>query len=215
MILRLDADGHRLEFQPTEAKTTVGRSDECEYLLDDKSISRRHLEVYFRSSKGWSVRDLESTKGSYVNGQKITEPTELNNGDLLKLGNITFSVTIEGGAVKAKREGTKVLAAVGGEKAVVRGFANDVQVADDSPRARRNTQIVEDDSEAKIERRERQRLAISNNDDELMKYLKPVLLVLVALLVFWFFYRLIIAEMSTPSPNAKPPVTAPAEPAAK
>jgi predicted component of type VI protein secretion system len=217
MNLRLDADGHRLEFQPTEAKTTVGRSDECEYLLDDKSISRRHLEVYYRS-KGWSVRDLDSTKGTFINGEKISEPTLLKNGDVIKLGNITFTVTIEGAeAATAKaREGTKVLAAVGGEKAVSRGFAETVNAnVSDGPRAKRNTEIVHDDSDAEIERQERRRLAVTNQDDELMKYLKPILLVGVALLVFWFFYRLIIAEMTSPAPGGKPPATAPQEPAPK
>jgi hypothetical protein len=67
------------------AGATLGRSRDCEVVLDDANVSRRHAEV--RPSGGsWIVRDLGSTNGVKVNGRRITGAQSLKRGDAIELG---------------------------------------------------------------------------------------------------------------------------------
>lgn len=60
--------------------------------LTDAQTSRKHAEILLQNNT-WLVRDLESTNGSWVNGQKITHITELEVGDRIVLGRHQFRVT--------------------------------------------------------------------------------------------------------------------------
>ena len=65
----------------------LGRSRECDIVLDDANVSRRHAEV--RPSGGsWIVRDLGSTNGVKVNGRRArpSRPQSLAPGDAIELG---------------------------------------------------------------------------------------------------------------------------------
>ena len=48
----------------------IGREEPCEILLQDRSVSRRHAEVYIREGCWW-IRDLNSANGTFVDGNKI------------------------------------------------------------------------------------------------------------------------------------------------
>ncbi|MBX5468605.1 MAG: FHA domain-containing protein [Thermoleophilaceae bacterium] len=62
----------------------VGRSRDCDLVIDDPNVSRRHAEL--RNQGGsWSVRDLGSTNGVKVNGRRV-EQAVLQPGDELTLG---------------------------------------------------------------------------------------------------------------------------------
>jgi hypothetical protein len=70
----------------------IGRSRDCEVVLEDENVSRRHAEV--RPSGGsWIVRDLGSTNGVKVNGRRIQGPQSLKRGDTIQLG--TSRLTFE------------------------------------------------------------------------------------------------------------------------
>ena len=71
----------------------IGRSRECDCVVDDVNVSRRHAEV--RPSGGsWVVSDLGSTNGVKVNGRRIDHPQALRPGDVIELGiaRMTFEV---------------------------------------------------------------------------------------------------------------------------
>jgi hypothetical protein len=72
---------------------TIGRSRDCEIVLDDVGISRRHAEIR-PSGGGWTIEDLGSTNGVVVNGQDIRGAQPLNPGDRVQLGSteIVFEV---------------------------------------------------------------------------------------------------------------------------
>ena len=53
--------------------------------LTDQTVSRRHAELK-REQGAWSLRDLNSANGTYVNGNRLTEPMRLKHGDQVKLG---------------------------------------------------------------------------------------------------------------------------------
>ncbi|MFH1746727.1 MAG: ATP-binding protein [Planctomycetota bacterium] len=53
--------------------------------LTDQTISRRHAELTFADG-GWTLSDLNSANGTYVNGVRISKPTRLKHGDQIRLG---------------------------------------------------------------------------------------------------------------------------------
>jgi hypothetical protein len=80
---RLQVDG-RTEIVGSHG-AVLGRSRECDVVLDDANVSRRHAEL--RPSGGsWIVRDLGSTNGVKVNGRLIEGAQSLKAGDRIDLG---------------------------------------------------------------------------------------------------------------------------------
>ena len=79
-------------FQPGEGKTLVGRSPECDIFLDDVTVSRRHAEIV-REGDDFTIRDLGSLNGTYVNRKRI-ESAELAEDDEVQIGKyrLTFLV---------------------------------------------------------------------------------------------------------------------------
>jgi hypothetical protein len=73
---------------------TVGRSRDCEVVLEDSGISRRHADIR-PGPEGWTIEDLGSTNGVLVNGREIRGAQPLQPGDRLQLGTteILFDVT--------------------------------------------------------------------------------------------------------------------------
>jgi len=64
--------------------TTAGRHPESDIFLDDVTVSRRHAEFY-RHPRGFTVRDVGSLNGTYVNRERIEE-AHLNDGDEVQVG---------------------------------------------------------------------------------------------------------------------------------
>jgi hypothetical protein len=71
--------------------TVIGRSSECDVVVGDPNVSRRHAEIR-RMGRGYSLVDLGSTNGTEVNGLRVTE-TSLMNGDVIGVG--TTQITFE------------------------------------------------------------------------------------------------------------------------
>ena len=64
--------------------TSVGRHGEADILLDDVTVSRRHVEVE-RIADRYLARDVGSLNGTWLNGERI-DSAELNDGDELQIG---------------------------------------------------------------------------------------------------------------------------------
>ena len=65
-------------------QTTIGRSPECDIFLDDVTVSRRHA-VVARGDDGFTIEDLGSLNGTFLNRSRI-ENGVLENGDELQIG---------------------------------------------------------------------------------------------------------------------------------
>ena len=79
--------------------TTAGRHPESDIFLDDVTVSRRHAE-FRREGDTFSVRDVGSLNGTYVNRERIDETT-LTGGDEVQIGKfrlVFFASAAEGGA---------------------------------------------------------------------------------------------------------------------
>jgi hypothetical protein len=79
----LAVGGRRLLIPPGGG--TIGRSRECDVVLDDAGISRRHAEIR-PAAGGWTVEDLGSTNGVLVNGEQVLGAHPLQAGDRVELG---------------------------------------------------------------------------------------------------------------------------------
>lgn len=73
-------------------KMVIGRETakvDWDIALQDRAISRPHAEIECQD-EGFLLTDLESANGTLVNGKRIAEPTALQDGDVLELGEITL-----------------------------------------------------------------------------------------------------------------------------
>lgn len=62
----------------------VGRGQDCDIVLPERPISRRHAEVR-RQGNQYVLRDLGSKNGTYLNGQEIDGPVPLQDGDEIQI----------------------------------------------------------------------------------------------------------------------------------
>ena len=79
----LIVDGKRMLVPPAGA--VVGRSRDCDLVLADSNISRRHAELR-PTRDGWTITDLASTNGVRVNGRPVGRDEPLEAGDTIELG---------------------------------------------------------------------------------------------------------------------------------
>ncbi len=83
-LVTFGSGGERLERRLTEPVTVIGRDEACDLQLLRGSLSRRHCELRLSRSQ-ITVKDLDSSNGTYVNGRRIEE-TRLVDGDKLTIG---------------------------------------------------------------------------------------------------------------------------------
>jgi transcriptional regulator with PAS, ATPase and Fis domain len=69
------------------ASADGARSNDTEVILQaDRTLSRPHLRIA-RSSGGWTVEDLDSKNGTFVDGRRLEKPTRLVAGNVVQFGN--------------------------------------------------------------------------------------------------------------------------------
>ena len=76
-----------------DAEQTIGRAPSNSITIADGSVSHNHARIT-KSRDGFVIEDLKSRNGTFVNGEKVTEPRLLADGDLIRLGKVilTFNV---------------------------------------------------------------------------------------------------------------------------
>lgn len=72
-------------FEVESDKLIIGRAEDCEITIDNLAVSRHH-SIIEKKEGVFTVNDLDSNNGTFVNGQRITEPTTLNFGDEIGVG---------------------------------------------------------------------------------------------------------------------------------
>jgi hypothetical protein len=85
-------DGNRLVVGP--AGVTLGRSRQCDIVLDDPNVSRQHADIRPRGDS-WVLTDLGSTNGSLLNGRHIDGPEVVKPGDEIELGASVMKFELE------------------------------------------------------------------------------------------------------------------------
>ncbi len=78
---------------------TIGREDGCDLLVDHGSVSRSHARIYWEQGRWW-VQDLQSTNGTFLNGNRVEQAPIDGSGDI-RLGVKGPLVRIEAGGLEA------------------------------------------------------------------------------------------------------------------
>jgi predicted component of type VI protein secretion system len=83
---------------PVGENTTLGRSSQCDLcLVEDVEISAQHAMLQYLENK-LSIRDLNSTNSTLVNGVPIHNTFPLKSGDLILLGRTELRIEFSGKA---------------------------------------------------------------------------------------------------------------------
>lgn len=93
-LILLRKSGEDKPFPLPGGVTIIGRRQECDLCVPLMVVSRKHCEI--NQDKGiLRIRDLGSSNGTFINGEKITEAV-LNPGDKVKIGTVSFGIQIDG-----------------------------------------------------------------------------------------------------------------------
>ena len=92
MMLREDAPVLLAENGPlagqrwplTQTQVVIGRSADCDLVIPDRQVSRYHARIR-RAESGFMLEDLRSKNGTHLNGQRISEPARLQDGDIIQV----------------------------------------------------------------------------------------------------------------------------------
>ena len=74
---------------------TIGRSRDCDVVMSDANVSRRHAQVVPLAAGTWTIADLGSTNGVLVNGRRIAGAEALTAGDRIVLGTAEIAFELE------------------------------------------------------------------------------------------------------------------------
>src|SRR3954465_11888518 len=85
-------------------KTTIGRLDDNAFPITEPSVSSHHCEVLLNGNDV-VIKDLNSTNGTFINGDKISE-SKLKPGQVLRLGQIEMRLETEAASSGASTGGT-------------------------------------------------------------------------------------------------------------
>ena len=72
----------------------IGRSQECDFVLEDPTVSSRHARLFYHLNQWW-FEDLKSTNGSYLDGIRVEEPIVVKDNDEFYCGDAIFTISIK------------------------------------------------------------------------------------------------------------------------
>jgi len=80
MIVLQEGNSTQRQWLLDQPEVLIGRSPECQVIVNDRQASRRHARISC-TKQGYILEDLTSKNGTYLNGQRITKPALLVDGD--------------------------------------------------------------------------------------------------------------------------------------
>src|SRR5215217_3067302 len=104
LVVRLP-DGTENEHEVV-GELKLGRQQGCEVLLTEGGVSRTHARV-FTEAGGVFIEDLGSANGTFVDGERIAEPTALTPQSEVILGDYTLSLKASAGRATGARRASK------------------------------------------------------------------------------------------------------------
>ena len=94
-------DGSLREVALADAPIVLGRAPECDIVVAGRLISRQHARVW-RDGQAYLIEDLASHNGTSVNGQIISTPWILRDGDQIELGGLGKLTFVDNEATRTR-----------------------------------------------------------------------------------------------------------------
>jgi FHA domain/DUF1707 SHOCT-like domain len=88
-VERAWADARAPPMALPSSAVTLGRSRDCDCVLSDLTVSRRHARIEVRD-EAWFLRDLRSSNGTLLNGCRVLEEVRIHPGDRVTFGAMTY-----------------------------------------------------------------------------------------------------------------------------
>jgi pSer/pThr/pTyr-binding forkhead associated (FHA) protein len=70
---------------------TIGRAGDSDLIVDDEYASTHHAKLVFINGE-WLIQDLDSTNGTFLEGQKISTPQTVSTNSQVRVGQTTFEL---------------------------------------------------------------------------------------------------------------------------
>ncbi len=112
VVLSPGMTGHTWELKAD--KSTIGRMEDNTFPLPEPSVSSHHCEILLRDREV-VVRDLNSTNGTYIKGERVTEGT-LKPGQILRLGQVEMRLEADSPTAPGKIQFDRTTVIPGGVK---------------------------------------------------------------------------------------------------
>lgn len=94
-VLTISAGGESRQIELNPKGTVIGRSPDCDVVINSRDVSRRHARLYQESTGTWIVEDMNSSNGTFVNGERITS-SEISLQDVIEIGPASLSFSMLG-----------------------------------------------------------------------------------------------------------------------
>lgn len=110
--LRVQSGGHAgKEIEVGQERFLIGRSDSCQLRPKSESVSRKHCILAQKDGR-LLVQDLKSRNGTFINEKRLPpdKAKVVKNGDVLRVGKLSFVLSIEHGLHAAKKPEVKDVA---------------------------------------------------------------------------------------------------------
>jgi pSer/pThr/pTyr-binding forkhead associated (FHA) protein len=99
-----------LEIPIDKSFIDLGRRPDCDLQLASRVVSGHHCRI-IKAGFAVLLRDVGSANGTFLNGMRLTEVTELKNNDQIRVGHFTFKVQILAALAADSNEGKTALKA--------------------------------------------------------------------------------------------------------
>jgi nitrite reductase (NADH) large subunit len=116
----IDVGGHRHAID--RDLLSIGRGEGCHIVLPDPAVSHLHAQIS-RHPEGLFLRDLGSSRGTWVNGEPVTVPHKLRHGDQIQLGQMTLLFSSLDGVAPSSAVAAPEPSVAGGKLVVRSGHA--------------------------------------------------------------------------------------------
>jgi len=121
-LLWLDGEEIKGQWLLDRSETTIGRWQDNDVVVDDRWVSRHHARLV-RDGDQYRLEDLDSKNGTFVNGQRITRPTVLADGDQIQVTPLITLTFVDYGStapLPGERETPSLELDTGGRQVYVR-----------------------------------------------------------------------------------------------
>ena len=94
VVLRVSEDGMVQTIQLAGTEISIGRDPICDCTLRSEKVSANHALLSYHHNQWW-VEDLDSTNGTYLNGEIVTASVVVADGDSLRCGDVVMTVNFQ------------------------------------------------------------------------------------------------------------------------